>query len=88
MIKKVGLNTKPRKYKMKEWENKAIDVIKEAKATIKKDPESYPLGWEEIAVYNLQAQMKNRGIDNKDDRCRCHRTCHKRTTLRICHRIK
>lgn len=62
MIKKIGLNTKPRKYKMKEWENKAIDVIKEAKATIKKDPESYPLGWEEIAVYNLQAQMKNRGI--------------------------
>ena len=47
---------------MKEWEDKAIDIIKESKATVKRSPEDYPLGWLESAIFNLQAELKDSGI--------------------------
>ena len=55
---------------MKAWEIRAFDIMKEAKARVTESPDSYPLGWEENAIFNLQAELKDSGIfvgSNLDD---------------------
>lgn len=51
---------------MKEWEERAIDIIAEAKNRVNESPNDYPLGWEESAIFNLQAEMKDDNIFAED----------------------
>lgn len=43
---------------MKEWEEYAKAIIREAKERVKDDPICFPLGWEEYALFNLEQELE------------------------------
>jgi HEPN domain-containing protein len=51
---------------MHEWEERAKDLIREARARVGEAKDDYPLGWEENAVFNLQQEMKESGLFVED----------------------
>jgi len=47
---------------MKEWEDRAKVLIKEAKARVSENPSDYPLGWLENALWNLEQELDDANI--------------------------
>jgi len=47
---------------MREWEEKAKSHIERAKKVVEENPNQFPLGWEDLALDNLQQEMREEGL--------------------------